>query len=251
MTASRREARNSSDVPAAAAKRKPCPSKVKMPPLWASQRRRAFVRIVSNTGCTPVVELLMTRKISLVAVCCSSASIDARVLSCRSSPVAFSRSRLSARRFSRSRTLEPSFFCDLRATRTLASTLGFVGFAPRRIGPSLLLTGAYDRAVIEDRLGEGRASDTTVKTRRRRWCPCRTPPCSALWPSQQLALKGSDPCQLGRAKSLAAGSSSAKSKLIHPLLALEPHVLIGGVDRQRDQVDRVIRHPRPDPNQHA
>src|SRR2546427_6033217 len=34
-------------------------------------------------------------------------------------------------------------------------------------------------------------------------------------------------------------------------LALEPHVLIGGEDRQRDQVDRVIGHSRSDPYQHA
>src|SRR5712691_1235208 len=56
--------------------------------------------------------------------------------------------------------------------------------------------------------------------------------------------------------SLSPRSSSAKPRTVmrnssKPLLALEPHVLIGGVDRQRDQVDRVIRHPRPDPNQHA
>ncbi len=101
-----------------------------------------------------VGELLMTFRISLVAVCCSSASVNARSFSCRSSPVAFSRSRLSARCFSRSRTLEPSFFRNFLATGSLASTLDFVGFAPRRIGPSLLLAGPHDRAAIDDRLGE-------------------------------------------------------------------------------------------------
>src|SRR5712691_9941432 len=87
-----------------------------------------------NTGCTSVGELLMTRRISLVAVCCS---------------------RTSVRRFSRSRTLEPSFFSDLRAAGGLPLTLGFVGFAPRRIGVSLLLTGPYARIAIDDRVGEG------------------------------------------------------------------------------------------------
>src|SRR5215813_10119787 len=76
----------------------------------------------------------MTRRISAVAVCCS---------------------RASAKRVSRSRTLEPSFFLDFAVTGSLASTLGFLDFAPRRIGPSLLLLGPYDRAAIGDRLGEG------------------------------------------------------------------------------------------------
>jgi hypothetical protein len=35
----------------------------------------AFRAIVSKTGCTSVGELLITRRISLVAVCCSSASL--------------------------------------------------------------------------------------------------------------------------------------------------------------------------------
>jgi hypothetical protein len=54
-----------------------------------------------NTGWTSVGELAITRKISLVAVCCSSASA--------------SRLSASARRFSRSRSLESSVFSDLRA----------------------------------------------------------------------------------------------------------------------------------------
>ena len=37
--------------------------------------------------------------------------------------------------------IEPSFFSDLRATAGLASSLAFAGFAPRRIGLSLPLTG--------------------------------------------------------------------------------------------------------------
>jgi len=77
-------------------------------------------------------DLEMTLRISAVAVCCS---------------------RASARRFSRSRALEPSRFSDVRVPGRLAPTLGFLGFA-RRIGPSLLLTDLYGRAAIDDRLGE-------------------------------------------------------------------------------------------------
>ena len=44
----------------------------------ASHRRRALPPIVSKTGCASVVEPLMTRRISLVAVCCSRASVSAR-----------------------------------------------------------------------------------------------------------------------------------------------------------------------------
>ena len=40
---------------------------------------RAFAAIASNTGCTSVGEWLMTRRISLVAVCCSSASVRSRL----------------------------------------------------------------------------------------------------------------------------------------------------------------------------
>ena len=47
--------------------------------LCAAVSARALVTIVSNTGCTSVGELLMTRRISLVAVCCSSASVRSRL----------------------------------------------------------------------------------------------------------------------------------------------------------------------------
>src|SRR5206468_2451380 len=80
----------------------------------------AFLATASSTGPSSVGELEITRRISLVAVCCSIAS---------------------ARRFSRSRTLEASFFRNFPATGSLASTLGFVGFALRRIGPSLASHG--------------------------------------------------------------------------------------------------------------
>src|SRR6266566_2988032 len=89
--------------------------------------------MASKTGWTSVGEVLITRKISLVAVCCSCSS---------------------TRRVSRSWTLEPSLFRALRAIGGLGLILGLVGFALRRIDPSLLLTEPYDRAVIDDRLGE-------------------------------------------------------------------------------------------------
>src|SRR5262249_61929709 len=34
------------------------------------------------------------------------------------------------------------------------------------------------------------------------------------------------------------------------LLTLQPHVLVGGPDRQRHQVDRVIGHARPNADEH-
>jgi hypothetical protein len=55
------------------------PSYLKIALNWASQRRSALAAIVSKTGCTSVGELLMTRRISLVAVCCSSVSVRSRL----------------------------------------------------------------------------------------------------------------------------------------------------------------------------
>src|SRR5207244_5027588 len=49
----------------------------------------------------------------------------------------------------------------------------------------------------------------------------------------------------------AATAGSSGRALSRFSLALEPHVLVGGEDRQRDQVDRVIGHSRSDPYQHA
>ena len=46
---------------------------------YASQSRAALRTIVSKTGCTSVGERLMTRRISLVAVCCSSVSVRSRL----------------------------------------------------------------------------------------------------------------------------------------------------------------------------
>jgi hypothetical protein len=76
----------------------------------------------------------ITPRISLVAVCCSWATASR----CSASVLSFN---ASARRFSRSRSLELSFLCDLGATGSLASMLGFAGFARRRIGLSSPVTG--------------------------------------------------------------------------------------------------------------
>jgi len=72
-------------------------------------------------------ELEITLSISLVAACWSCASTSSR-------PRVWSCSCASARRFSRSRTLESSFLGDSRGTGGLASPLDFAGFGPRRIG---------------------------------------------------------------------------------------------------------------------
>src|SRR5262249_52248688 len=96
----------------------------------ASQSRAALSATVSSTGWISVGELLITRKISLVAACCSSASA-----SCLSASV-FSFSA-SARRCSRSRTLPAASLVELRTTRRLAFTLTFLGFPRRSISFSL------------------------------------------------------------------------------------------------------------------
>ena len=43
------------------------------------QRETAFRTIVSNTGCTSAGEVRITRRISAVAFCCSSASSRSRL----------------------------------------------------------------------------------------------------------------------------------------------------------------------------
>jgi hypothetical protein len=72
-------------------------------------------------------ELEMTRRISAVAVCCSSASA--------------SRFRDSARRFSRSRVLASSLLGRLRAGGRTLLTFAFLGLARRLIRGSLDLIG--------------------------------------------------------------------------------------------------------------
>src|SRR5215470_5055375 len=61
-----------------AARCKSCPSKRITRPLTASHSRAAFAAMASNTGWMSPGELLMTRRISLVAVCCSCASVKER-----------------------------------------------------------------------------------------------------------------------------------------------------------------------------
>jgi hypothetical protein len=51
----------------------------------ASQRRVAFSRITSKTGCSSPGELLMIRSTSEVAVCCFNASDNSRVRACSAS----------------------------------------------------------------------------------------------------------------------------------------------------------------------
>ena len=85
------------------------------------------------TGVRSVGELLMTLRISLVAVCCSSAS-----------DFALERFGLARHRLRQALLKvadpEPSLFRALRAIGGLASTLALAGLAPRRIGLSLPLT---------------------------------------------------------------------------------------------------------------
>src|SRR5262249_52993599 len=80
--------------------------------MSASQRLIAAPAIASNVGWTDAGELEITRRIS---------------------PAAFSRSRLSARRFSSSRSLEPPSLGDLLATEGLALPSDFLGVGPCRI----------------------------------------------------------------------------------------------------------------------
>src|SRR6266446_572833 len=108
------------------------PSNLKTALNRASHRRRALAAMVSNTGWTLVRELLMTRRISLVAACCSNASV---------------------RRCSSCRPVGPSTFRDFLATDGPALTLTFAGFAPRAIGPPCLRR-RYNSAAIDNSLRE-------------------------------------------------------------------------------------------------
>src|ERR1700694_1073433 len=105
------------------------PSNLKTALNRASHRRRALAAMVSNTGWMSVRELLMTRRISLVAACCSN---------------------ISANRCSSCKSVEPSIFRDFLATDGLASTLAFACFSPRSIGPPC----RYDSTAIDNRLRE-------------------------------------------------------------------------------------------------
>src|SRR5262245_28478630 len=90
----------------------------------------------------------MTRRISLVAICCSRPSA--------------SRFSASAKRFSRSRTRVPSAFADLRAAGGLAS-FDLAGFGP--LAMSLPLSpndSAGDRLGERGRVGKWRDSGVLV-----------------------------------------------------------------------------------------
>ena len=58
------------------------PRQVESDASVASHSRAAFCDYVSNTGWISVGELAITPKISLVAVCCSSASVSSRLRAC-------------------------------------------------------------------------------------------------------------------------------------------------------------------------
>src|SRR5262249_25421913 len=70
----------SGSTPWRAASTSLAPSTRTTPLNVASQRREALFTSVSNTGCTSVGEREITRRISLVAVCCSSDSDSSRFL---------------------------------------------------------------------------------------------------------------------------------------------------------------------------
>ncbi len=78
-------------VPYRATSRRTFPSRRKMSESMPPQTRAAFSATTSRTGCRSVGELAMTRRISAVAVCCSSdsvtcawASVSARFFCCSS-----------------------------------------------------------------------------------------------------------------------------------------------------------------------
>ena len=75
---------NSGLRPRVAALRRCSPSYSCSPPVGASHNRIALSIIASNTGWVSVGELLMTFRISAVAVCCSSASVTSALRACSS-----------------------------------------------------------------------------------------------------------------------------------------------------------------------
>ena len=71
--------------PSCAATFKRSPSRVKISASSAPQKRAALLTTVSSTGWMSVGEVLMiTCRISLVAVCCSSASVRSAFFACSS-----------------------------------------------------------------------------------------------------------------------------------------------------------------------
>ena len=98
----------------------------------ASHNRAAVLATASSTGWMSVGELLMTRRMSAVAVCCSSAS---------------------ARRFSSSRVPAASCFGALRASGRFVSALTFADIARRPINLPCLAQHS-DRQVRRRSLSE-------------------------------------------------------------------------------------------------
>src|SRR5262245_57118585 len=106
-----------------------------------SQRRAALSTKVPSTGLRSVGELAITRKISLVAVCCSRASLSWRLRSCNSLAVALSRFKDS-----------PSFW---RSSAIVSARLAGEVFAMRRRGLAFLFVAPFlvVIAIKKDRCG--------------------------------------------------------------------------------------------------
>ena len=80
-----RKSPRGSAVPAVALQRTKSPSRSMMATCETPNRRNALCAMASNTGCASSGVPAMTRRISLVAVCCSNASVSSRVRACTSS----------------------------------------------------------------------------------------------------------------------------------------------------------------------
>jgi hypothetical protein len=89
------------------------PSTWKIVASKASHRRAALLNTAANTGWTSVGELEMTRRISAVAVCCSSDSVSARLRLSTS---------LFGSAYDRSVGLAPSFYPTVSCLRHSATT---------------------------------------------------------------------------------------------------------------------------------
>ncbi len=99
-------------LPYAAARRNTFPSDLKMMPWSARHSFVAFSIRVSRTGCRSDVDRLMTFKTSLMAVCCSSASLRSRV-----------RSSTFCSRFSVASLIAPRMASRSRARCPISSSL--------------------------------------------------------------------------------------------------------------------------------
>src|SRR5262245_38261879 len=95
--------------------------------------------MASNTGCVSVGELLITRKISLVAVCCSKSSASCCLQSCSSLPNAASCWRSSAIVWACSAT--ELFSCGRRCFAVLVLGLFLVAIYKRTDRAEMLVAG--------------------------------------------------------------------------------------------------------------